>query len=244
MAGDTYFRARRRKQFTTISNACLRDTKLSIEAVGFLAVMTSMSPDWVLNKTWLRKRFDIGREKLDRIIRELKVAGYAVITQDRDQKTGRMGQVTYVFSDEANQFDEEDEPGQSDGGKSPLTEKPYTGEPVSGKPAPKKDYKARNTNSKKKHPAENRPTDQRATVPTAPHDEQQRKSAEAPPQRATVPAVPKLPPASEPHSFVSAVKGMIASAVAVTKPPREPKRWKASPVDLSMFEQLEKGAIR
>jgi hypothetical protein len=175
---DTYFRARRRKPFTTISNACLRDTKLSVEAVGFLAVMVSMSPEWVLNKVWLRSRFSIGREKLDRIIRELKTAGYAVVVQDRDPATGRMGRVTYVFTDEAGQFDEED-PEQVGDCKSPVAEKPYsgghrptakpvTGKPSRGKPTTKKEQNLRNTKNKKKQPVENPPQSEAPAAPAAP----------------------------------------------------------------------------
>jgi hypothetical protein len=172
---DTFFRARRRKPFTTISNACLRDTKLSVEAVGFLAVMVSMSPEWVLNKVWLRSRFNIGREKLDRIIRELKTAGYAVVVQDRDPATGRMGRVTYVFTDTANEFDEEDP--ETDGG-SPIAEKPYsggrrptakpvTGKPSRGKPTTKKDLDSRNPKNKKKQPVENQPQREASAAPAA-----------------------------------------------------------------------------
>ena len=165
----TIFRARRRRQFVQLSHACLRDERLSLDAVGFLAVIISLPQNWTFNKVWARKRFGIGKEKLDRIVKELKAAGYCVVFQDHDPETGRFSATTYIFTDESGQFDEIDEP--------PVPEKPDTGEPVPGKPhtgKPATTYKRKTTNKenkKKAPPAKRTPPVARRPAPIPPEPE-------------------------------------------------------------------------
>lgn len=134
----TIFR-RRRSRYTSISNTPLRDRSLALDAVGFLACIMSLPEDWDFNRAWARKRFDIGREKLDRIIKDLTAAGYIRRMQEREAD-GRMGASIYIFTDEPGDFgDDEDAP--------PAPEKPLPGNPAAGQSAPTNNLETTNEKS-------------------------------------------------------------------------------------------------
>lgn len=135
-ADKTILRGRRRNAYTIISNSALQDASLSLEAIGLLACILSFPEHWAFNRAHARQRFGIGREKLDRILKELKDAGYVRHTQERDDH-GRMSQSTYIFTEDAGQFDEDEPlPENPYHGGSPLPVKPSHGQPLSGKSAP------------------------------------------------------------------------------------------------------------
>ena len=136
-ADHTILRRRnRRTPYTTISNTPLQDKRLSLEAVGLLVCVLSLPENWLFNRKHARERFNIGREKLDRILRELKDMGYILHVQERDE-AGRMSKSVYVFSDDPGQFDESEVAVESHRDTAfPLADKPLHGEPSSGKPAP------------------------------------------------------------------------------------------------------------
>lgn len=133
----TIFRRRRKSaSFTQIANTPLRDENLSLEAVGLLACILSLPENWSFNRSWARNRFKLGREKMDRIIKELKDAQYVLYEQDRDE-FGRLSRSSYVFTDEPGQFDEEEpSPGNPYSGGQPLLAEPSHGNPDSGKTGP------------------------------------------------------------------------------------------------------------
>ena len=132
----TILRGRRKKSYTTISNSALQDENLSLEAVGLLVCILSLPTHWGFNRAHARHRFKVGREKLDRIIRELKASGYVRQTQERDE-SGRMGQSVYIFTEDAFDFDE-DEPHTPNPyhGDEPLPAEPSHGEPFHDEAAP------------------------------------------------------------------------------------------------------------
>lgn len=121
------FKRRKRNKFTQIANRPLQEKGLSLEAIGLLVCVMSLPEDFEFGREWARWRFDIGREKLDRIIKELKEAGYVQFEQERDEHQ-RLGKSVYLFTDEAGNFSDDDEP---------LPGKPYYGFSVAGKPGRK-----------------------------------------------------------------------------------------------------------
>lgn len=132
----TILRGRRRNAYTIISNSALQDESLSLEAIGLLACILSFPVHWSFNRAHARQRFKIGREKLDRILKELKDAGYVRHTQERDD-SGRMSGSSYIFTEDAGDFSEDEPlPEKPYHGGPPLPGKPSHGEPSSGKPAP------------------------------------------------------------------------------------------------------------
>jgi len=135
-ADKTILRGRRRNAYTIISNSALQDEKLSLEAIGLLACILSFPEHWAFNRAHARHRFKIGREKLDRILKELKDAGYVRHTQERDEH-GRMDHSVYIFTEDAGQFEEDEPlPEKPYHGGAPLPVKPSNGQPSSGKSAP------------------------------------------------------------------------------------------------------------
>jgi hypothetical protein len=64
--------------YTMISNATLQDTSVSLEARGLLTYLLSKPDAWVVIVTWLQEEMNVGRVKLNRIIKELETAGYIV----------------------------------------------------------------------------------------------------------------------------------------------------------------------
>jgi DNA-binding MarR family transcriptional regulator len=62
--------------YTMIANATLQDTSISLEARGLLTYLLSKPDTWAVVVTWLQTEMNVGREKLNRIIKELENAGY------------------------------------------------------------------------------------------------------------------------------------------------------------------------
>ena len=62
--------------YTMIANATLQDTSVSLEARGLLTYLLSKPDTWAVVVTWLQDEMKVGREKLNRIIKELENAGY------------------------------------------------------------------------------------------------------------------------------------------------------------------------
>lgn len=67
-----------KSNYTCIPNSTLRDSRLSAEATGVLAVLLSRHADWVVRAAQIRREFRIGKVVQQRIFRELKNAGYLV----------------------------------------------------------------------------------------------------------------------------------------------------------------------
>jgi hypothetical protein len=64
---------------------------LSIEAIGMLSYFLSLPHDWVIYKTQLHTQLNMGRDKVDRIFKELHEKGYLMSVKEFNNK----GQFTY-----------------------------------------------------------------------------------------------------------------------------------------------------
>ncbi|OED34092.1 hypothetical protein AB832_08295 [Flavobacteriaceae bacterium (ex Bugula neritina AB1)] len=62
--------------YAQIPNSALQNRNLSIEAIGLLAYMASYPSSYKFTKSEIQKDRRIGREKLLRILEELKSEGY------------------------------------------------------------------------------------------------------------------------------------------------------------------------
>lgn len=80
----TILRNPNRDRFTTTDNAPLEDPSLSFEAIGVFMYLLSKPDGWKIIPAEVAKRGDIGRDKLRRIFRELKAAGYLRDRRPRD----------------------------------------------------------------------------------------------------------------------------------------------------------------
>ena len=107
-------------KFTVFGNKETQDEGKTYEAVGMLHALLSRPPNWEVILSAL-ERPGCGRDKVRRIIRELKGLGYIVRVQLRDGR-GRMAGVRYdVYEDPQMQ---------------PETEKPSSDEPSADEPSP------------------------------------------------------------------------------------------------------------
>lgn len=90
---------------------------LSIEAIGLLSYFLSLPHDWVIYKTQLHSQLNMGREKLDRVFKELQDKGYVLSVKEMNDK----GQFTYNHIVYDNPYNGE-----------PITENPHTEKPLTG----------------------------------------------------------------------------------------------------------------
>jgi hypothetical protein len=127
MSKKTIFRvARRRRNFSQIGHAVLRDKRLSAEARGVMGFILSFPDDWNFTMEWLRREMPLGRDRSDRIMKELSTCGYCQRHRLRNDD-GSFSGYEYVFSDEPE--------GETQDAVGPHPEKPGV-EPVTGKPGP------------------------------------------------------------------------------------------------------------
>lgn len=84
--------------FTIIGNDVFSDDRLSLEEIGLLSYLRSKPDDWIVIFSYLQKRFDIGRDKLRRIMDGLVERGYITRTRSRDD-SGAFGPYEYQIFD-------------------------------------------------------------------------------------------------------------------------------------------------
>jgi len=92
-------KARRGKDFTTISNETIRDPRLSMDTLGILVSIISLPEDWVIRKIDLEKRLRVGRRILDRAFNEMKSAGYLFEMEVVSNSTKFSGKGYLVYAD-------------------------------------------------------------------------------------------------------------------------------------------------
>jgi hypothetical protein len=95
----TIVRREHRAHFTILPNAIFLDERLSIEAKGVLGYLLSRPHKWSVRLEQIGWALRIGREKLQRIFRELISTGYVTREQQRMADDQRFGRVDYVVQD-------------------------------------------------------------------------------------------------------------------------------------------------
>lgn len=100
--------------YTVLPNKIFNDG-LSIEAIGLLSYFLSLPHDWVIYKTQLHSQLNMGREKLDRVFKELQDKGYVLSVKEMNDK----GQFIYNHIVYDNPYNGE-----------PITDKPHTEKPL------------------------------------------------------------------------------------------------------------------
>ena len=78
--------SKNRKNFTTISNFTINDTRLSFEARGLLISLLSKPDEWIIRMAHLENQSpNAGKDKLKRMMDELEELGYLTSAQLRNQ---------------------------------------------------------------------------------------------------------------------------------------------------------------
>lgn len=114
------------RQYAAIPNAAMRDDSLSIEARGLLALMMTYADEWVFQVRHLQKVCACGRDRLQKMLRELKQAGYVQRVPNRSAD-GKVSGSTWVINDEPHREPENTVVGSTESLKSRPPEKPTAG---------------------------------------------------------------------------------------------------------------------
>jgi hypothetical protein len=110
------------EQYAQIPNSWLRDSRLTLKAIGLLAQIMSHRPGWNMSIRNLASNNKVGRDSISAALKELELYGYLVRTQERDENN-KWGEAVYTTSDPMPD--------------NPLAEKPFTEKPSSGNHATK-----------------------------------------------------------------------------------------------------------
>ncbi len=117
---NTIIRAPRRDRFVIIEQRAIEDERLSWAARGLLGYLLSKPDDWKVLVNDLRKRGDLGRDGIYRLLRELRDTGYMRFVRERD-RLGRIQGGFYMIREIAD---------------SPHPDLPDTAEPQTAEPGP------------------------------------------------------------------------------------------------------------
>ncbi|MDC1287507.1 helix-turn-helix domain-containing protein [Gammaproteobacteria bacterium] len=97
---NTIIRAPRRDRFVVMDQRAVEDGRLSWAARGLLCYLLSRPDDWKVLVNDLRKRGNLGRDGIYRLLRELRTVGYAQFLRMRD-KHGRIRGGIYIIREVA-----------------------------------------------------------------------------------------------------------------------------------------------
>lgn len=119
--------------FTILANTTMRDRRLSAEARGVLGYLLTHSAEFEVTFESLKAEFGIGKDKLQKIISELKRYGYLRVTPKQDKKGRFKGwnwtvygksQETDFSINEKDRLPENPSDGETDCRENRLTENP------------------------------------------------------------------------------------------------------------------------
>ena len=119
-------------QFAQIPNAWLRDSRLSLKAIGLLAQILTHVPGWNMSINSLSNKNAVGRDQIRTAIGELEKFGY--LTREQSREDGKFAETIWRTSDPS---------------EKPLSENPTSVNPTTKKTITKEDQEKNNerTNS-------------------------------------------------------------------------------------------------
>lgn len=127
---NTIIRAPRRDRFVIMDQRAVEDERLSWAARGLLGYLLSRPDDWKVLVNDLRKRGDLGRDGIYKLLKQLRTVGYARYVRLRDEY-GRIRGGYYIIREIADSPDPElqdtaepqtAEPGPANPGALPTTD--------------------------------------------------------------------------------------------------------------------------
>jgi hypothetical protein len=74
----------KRSNFTVIDNRIFNDDRLTFEQIGLLSYILSKPDDWVIRIEQLRKKGNIGRTSMQKLMRHLEACGYATLVKTKN----------------------------------------------------------------------------------------------------------------------------------------------------------------
>jgi len=133
-----------KENFLITSNSLAQNVNVSFQAKGMLVLLLSLPDDWVIYKSWIMKEYKVGRDRLNKIFKELSDSGY-LICLDMVRKNGKFMGKNYVIYDTPQNGILEDSPMY----RKPSTVKPYTDKPSTVNSTPTKDIYLQSTEKEK-----------------------------------------------------------------------------------------------
>lgn len=107
--------------YTTLPNAIFRDERLTPDMLGVLCYLLHMPADWTVRQKQLADRFNVGKDKMQGIIRRLVDVGYIVHSQSRNPDKKTFGEQEYHV------YDTPQGTGEPANSNEPQPENPATG---------------------------------------------------------------------------------------------------------------------
>jgi hypothetical protein len=102
-------------EYTQIPNIYLRDTRLSLAAIGLYAQIMSHRPGWRISQESLARANGIGRDAMRTLLRELIEAGYLHRSEQRERNaSGQLAGYTYTTKEPESVEPTLDEPTQAE----------------------------------------------------------------------------------------------------------------------------------
>ncbi|MDK2065241.1 helix-turn-helix domain-containing protein [Aliarcobacter butzleri] len=77
---------KKKTNFTQISNICISDKNLSLDARGLMSILMSYPNDWQFYNQNISKIANVGVDKLNKLYKQLEMYGYIKRTKKRDSK--------------------------------------------------------------------------------------------------------------------------------------------------------------
>jgi len=127
-------KVKRVKNFTTLQNDMIQDSRLSLKTKGLMVVMLSRPDDWEFSVAGLAVFCGCGRDAIRASLKELELAGYLTRQQLHDEN-GAFGGNLYIIREVSTIPDKEAPP--LPGNQStvtPPTRKPSAGDPLTENP--------------------------------------------------------------------------------------------------------------
>jgi len=118
------YKSKHASNFTVVPNDVFK-SGIDITSVGLLVYLLSLPHDWVVHKTTLHKQIGVGRDKLDRMFKDLQAHGY-ILSLKHQTKNGF--DYEHIVYDKPYNGEKEVSQNFTPSTSTPPTEKPSAGE--------------------------------------------------------------------------------------------------------------------
>ena len=95
MAETKFIKTKKDKNYTVLDNTFIQDLRLTWKAKGLMTYLLSLPDDWCIHLSELEDHAADGKDSLKTAIKELKIYGYLIATQKKNE-AGRFCETVYT----------------------------------------------------------------------------------------------------------------------------------------------------